>query len=44
MLGQAFNIRHMELVGWKPKIDLRTGLERTIKYFDSHLGSTSAVT
>lgn len=44
MLGQAFNVRHMGLVGWKPKIDLRTGLERTIEYFDSHLGSKSAVT
>jgi UDP-glucuronate decarboxylase len=32
----------MEVLGWKPTIDLREGLERTIGYFEQLLAAESA--
>lgn len=32
------NSKARELLGWEPKIPLRTGLERTIKYVEANLG------
>ena len=34
----------MELLGWKPRVDLEAGLERTISYFDRLLGHSQSET
>jgi nucleoside-diphosphate-sugar epimerase len=31
-----------ELLGWEPKVDLDTGLKKTIDYFAHLLGATKA--
>jgi dTDP-glucose 4,6-dehydratase len=32
------------LLGWEPRIDLRTGLEMSLEYFRSAVGKTAAAT